>query len=1060
MLCLLMLATDSIAQHIQVSGQVISSNKEPLAGATIVCGTQGATADSSGHFQIDVPSPQAIMVVSFIGYKKKQVDLTVWTSPLIITLEQDGNQLDEVVVSVGYQQVSLERATGSFTLIDNKLLNRSVSRDIISRLADVTPGLVFNRSGGLKTGAQTAISIRGQSTLLAREDPLIVLDNFPYEGDVSNINPNDIESITVLKDAAAASIWGAKSSNGVIVITTKTGKLNQPLSITFNSNVTVGQKPDQFYVPKMSTSDYIDLELALFAKGYYRAIENDVNKTALTPVVELLIAQRDGKISENELTRQIQDFRGRDVRRDFDKYFNQPSVSQQYAFSLRGGSGKQSYFLSAGYDKSISSSVGNGTDRASLNANNTYTLLKDKLELTTGLFFVSASSRQNAISLASMAIAPGKSLYPYASLADSQGNPVAVPHNYRSGFIESAAQQGLSDWNYYPLQEIHSHDDLTRNTDYRVNAGLKYHLLPSLDAQILYQYTASTVNRNNHQPLGNWNTRDMVNRFTSVNADGSLKRAVPAAGILDVNHADSKSHFSRLQLNYSRDLGSSDNVTALIGAEIRGTNKRGITARYYGYDDELATSQQVDYISYFTSYVNPNSRYNRIPSGNSVWGLTDRYLSYYMNTSYTLSGKYVGTASARLDRSNLFGVKTNQKGVPLYSAGLAWKIHKESFYHSKALPYLNIRATFGYNGNIDKSLSAFTTAVFAETNLSTGLPYLWIKNPPNPQLRWERSRMLNWAIDFKTRQNRLSGSVEYYLKKGTDLIGSSPLAPQTGVSSFTGNTADSKGKGIDISLSSINTNGKVKWQTDFFLSHAQDQVTRYLLKSTSIVGDYMISGALMPTEGKPLYSLYSYRWAGLDPQTGDPLGYLNGEASKDYQAIKAATGLDDLVFNGTLRPKVFGSFRNTVSYKGFSLSANISYRLGYSVRTSSINYAGVLTGNGGHGDYGARWQKPGDETSTHVPSAPAAVNYLRDEFYSLSQVLVQKADHIRFQDINLSYDLSGSKQAKRPFQNMQLYLYLSNLGILWKKSKQDIDPDYANAAPAAKMISAGLRIDF
>jgi TonB-linked SusC/RagA family outer membrane protein len=1047
--------------QILIEGRILAAeSKTPLAGASIIhkASLQGVSADSSGHFRIRVPATDPEIIVSFIGYSKKQVAVkgSGWIS---VELQADPSQLGEVVISSGYQHISKERATGSFAHVGSELLSKRVSTDIISRLADNVAGLIFNRSGMLRTGAQSAISIRGNNTIFGREDPLVVLDNFPYTGDINLINPNDVESITVLKDAAAASIWGAQSSNGVIVITTKKGKFNQPVQISLNANVTVSQKPDPFYLPAMSTADYIDMERTLFERGYYQAFEDSEDKTALTPVVELLIAQRDGKISQAQLQSQIEGLKNQDLRSDVGKYLYQNQLNQQYALSARGGSVSHKYFISAGYDRNLAAAVGNSSNRATVNASNTLSLLRQKLDITTAIYYASSKNELNALSMQHLNMANGKPLPPYLRLVDRNANPAFIPHSYRGTFVDQAMQAGLLDWRYNPLQEIRVGDHKASLADYRLNLNATYAVRPALSVQLLYQYNRIDNQQRNRKSIDSWYTRDLINRFTSVDQDGTLQRAVPVGDVLDLQQLATASHSLRAQLNYQQDWGKYGNLSALTGAEIRSLNTNGYARGYYGYDNEMATSVAVDYQSYFPSYVNAASTLNQILDYDGVTALTDRYISYYANAAYTYEGIYTLSASARLDQSNLFGVKANQKGVPLYSAGLSWKLSSERFYKLRWLPYLNLRATFGYNGNIDKTLSAYTTAMFSPAAAPYGLPYARVLNPPNPQLRWERTQMINLGMDLKTKNNRLSASIEYYFKRGIDLIGEAPFAPQTGITTFKGNTASTKGQGLDVTITSENLRGTLGWQTTLLASYAADHVSRYLVKPVSTAA-YLSADIMVPTEGRPLYSMYSYRWAGLDGTSGDPQGYLNGEISKDYSALRTSSSTQELVYHGSLRPLLFGALRNTFSFRGWSLSANISYRLGYFVRTPSVSYGSVLQGNGGHGDFYRRWQNPGDERTTHVPSMPSVSSSARDEFYAHSAVLVHRGDHARLQDINLSYTLSKSQAHWMPFQTVQLYLFANNVAMLYQRVKSNLDPDYLSSSPPSKSLAAGLKIDF
>jgi hypothetical protein len=443
--------------------------------------------------------------------------------------------------------------------------------------------------------------------------------------------------------------------------------------------------------------------------------------------------------------------------------------------------------------------------------------------------------------------------------------------------------------------------------------------------------------------------------------------------------------------------------------------------------------------------------------------LTDRFLSYFGNAAYTYDGRFTATISGRLDRSNLFGVASNQKGVPLGSVGLRWDIQKEKFFHSKLLPRLALRMSFGYNGNVDKSLSAYTTALSIANSLITALPYARIINPPNPSLKWERTKILNWGLDFETKSNRMSGSFDFYLKNGLDLIGDAPLPPSVGTDVFRGNTSNTKGHGFDLDLHSRNLKGKLKWSTDYLLSYATDKVSSY--SEESPINNYLLYGSgtgnqnfIYPMVGKPLFAIYSYKWGGLDPQTGAPRGFdAEGNLTEDYAAIINGTTGDNLVYHGSARPLYYGALRNTFNYKQWSLSANIVYRLKYSIRKPSVNYSKLLSGEITHGDYEQRWQKAGDEAFTSVPSLPATANLQRDQFYLFSSALVERGDHIRFQDIHLNYQLKTKPNST--IKAASVFLYLSNLGILWKAGESVYDPDYFYYKPAFQS-ALGLKLNF
>jgi TonB-linked SusC/RagA family outer membrane protein len=1050
-------------------GRVRDAGGLPVAGATVVLNATGfgSVSDGQGRFGFTAPPGSYILRVSFVGYKPFErvvrvpgvvgngaVDKgRVGADSILVVLERMWTALSEVTVSTGYQELPKERATGSFVQVDRALLERGVSADITERLRDVVPGLSFNTVG-------TGLSIRGQSTLFSGADPLIVVDGFPYNQPVGNLNPNDVESVTVLKDAAAASIWGAKAGNGVIVITTKRGAFNKAPVLTLNANVTVGERPDLFSVPGMSSSDYIDIERRLFGQGFFKPVESSDAHLPLSPVVELLIAQRDGKISAAEADRQIAALRSLDVRKDISRYLYRPAVRQQYALSLEGGSAVHRYFFSAGYDKNLDNLAGNGFDRLTLDAANTWKL-GSRLEFSLGMNLVQTGTDRN--NPGKLTWNRGNTVYPYAALADGSGNALAYNRDLRAGFTGTAAAAGLLDWAYRPLEELRGSDNGVTVTDARVNTGLKYKLdgwLRGLNVQLLYQYDRGMTSGRNERGLGTFFTRNLINHYTQAGAGGLLSRPVPLGGIVDLSSGASVNHDIRGQLNYDRVFSEKHALTAIAGYEVQTLHLTGDQNRLYGFDAEHATSRPVDGLGNYFYYDNLLSS-GTVPLGQSESDATDHYRSYYANAAYTYDGRYTLSGSVRLDESNLFGVRTNQKGVPLYSAGLGWELSKEGFYGLSWLPYLKLRATYGYNGNVNKNLSAYTTASYNSGNDSpTALPYAYITNPPNPELRWERIRNINLGLDFRALNGRLSGTFEYFWKQGLDLIGQTAYAPSSGIDVFTGNTAGTRGHGLDLSLESRNLAGAFAWLTNFYVSAVTDKVTAYSRESPA--SQYLAAGnqGSYPLQGRPLFALYSLPWAGLDPQTGAPRGYLNGVPSTDYNAILTAAVPGSLVYNGPSRPAVFGALRNTFSYRGWSLSANISYKLGYYFRRSSVRYGNDEGLTQQSGDYALRWQKPGDELLTNVPSVPLAPSLQRDDLYTYSSALVEKGDHVRLQDVRLAYTLGKGVLPFMGAGRLQVYVYAANLGILWRANKAGLDPDYPVTYGLPRTIAGGIRLSY
>jgi TonB-linked SusC/RagA family outer membrane protein len=1040
---------NGIAQNRQtISGTVRSADNKPLSGATIKIASSTGSVQTfeNGSFQISTAKTSGILSVTYIGYNTAEIQFnTNNNKPLIIILEPNTNNLQGVTVSTGFQTLPKERATGSFSVVNNELFNRSVSTDVISRLNGVTNGLVFDRTSGNNLG----ISIRGKSTIWANTQPLVILDNFPYEGDINNINPNDVENVTVLKDAAAASIWGTRAGNGVIVITTKKGRFNQPVKVSLNSNVTVVDRPDLYYERNISPSDFIEVEKFLFDKGRYNTYIND-GMTALTPAVEVLLKARSGLISGTEKEQQLNALAQHDLRDDMSKYFYRNNVKQQYALNITGGSENQQYYVSGGWDKNLSELVGNGYNRVSLNANHTYSLLNNRLEVNTGIIYTRVKNENNSVT----PTFGNGSMYPYAALADDNGNPLPIAKR-REGFLFTKANPALLNWDYRPLEELSLSDNTRKGTDYQFSLGVKYKVIPSLNVEVKYRYGNGNTTNRDHDSQQTYYSRDLINSFTQINTStGVVTRPIPLGNILSIVNGTYTAQNLRGQINYNYQWNDKHQVTVISGAEIGETLTTSANHQLYGYDPKRETSLPVDFADNYPNYLTGSS--SKIASGLSMSKLTNRTLSFFGNGAYTFLGRYTLSASARSDGSNLFGVRTNQRWAPLWSIGSGWDISKESFYHFSHIPKLKIRSTYGYNGNINKSITAFLTTRAGITNRYSAITAT-ITNPPNPDLTWERIGQLNLGVDFGFRNNILSGSVEYFRKNGKDLIGDALLAPTSGFTAFRGNTAAIKGRGVDVTLNAAILAGAFTWNATALISSAKTWVSDYK-KLPAVNTDY-ISGNV-PKIGRDLNGIYVYKWAGLDPLTGDPRGYLEGELSKDYTKILSGTNLNDLEYVGTANPQYYGSLMHSFSYHGFSLSFNVLYKLGYFFKRESINYSQLSSNSSGigHSDYNLRWQKPGDEKQTNVPSLiyPAISN--RDNFYLRSSAIIERGDHIRLQDVQVSYTMMKKVFPKMPFQSLKLYAYVNNIGILWRENNAGLDPD-ASIYPQSGSLALGLKLD-
>ncbi len=1053
---------------IVVRARVVDSSGVPLKGAAVRVKNSGSGThtDDGGYFTIAVPD-NAKLIISFIGYSPLEVSAKTANSLSNLRMEINQTALSEVTVKVGSSgyQVLDKRHPGSFDVIDNKLLNRRVSTDVLSRIKNLTPGVSFDN-------ARDGLLIRGRNSIFSSVSPLIVVDNFPYDGDLNNINPNDVESITILKDAASAAQWGARAGNGVIVVTTKRGKAPKA-QVSFNSNVTVNIRPDQHALPVIASTDYIELERWLFDKGYYNSDLNNIySKPPITPVVEILNKQKNGLLTAQEANAMIDAYKSIDARDDMEKYFYRTGVNLQNAINVSGSNTNVAYYFSAGWDKNISNVVGADINRVTLRSQNTFRVTS-KLSIDAGVNYTQFNSLQGNHP-GSVNSGAGKSLYPYANLVDDNGNALVLEKDYRSNYTDTAGRGRLLDWKYRPYAEINSVENKSLTRDFIINLGTNYRIFNSLNLELKYQFENSVTTGRSDNKIESYQVRNQINMFYQPNPlPGEPNFPVPVGGILDVNSSEILSHQGRVQLNFNNRWGRHE-LRAFGGWEVKDLKTIGSVSQMFGYNRKGSiVYRNMDFQRLYNVYTwlyTGSLQQQRISTNQSVYERLDRFVSTYANGTYVYDDRYVLTGSLRNDAANLFGVETNQKGVPLWSVGAGWEVTKESFFTVKPISFLKLRATYGYNGNFSRSTSAVTTATYSNNTL--GEIQAIVQNPPNKNLRWEQVRILNLGLDFQLFNNRVNGSVEYYYKRIKDLMGTAPVDPTTGLSlgggpaALYGNLASMKGNGVEVNLSTVNIKGPFEWTSTFLFTFVQNRVSEYLIKPPTNAQTFVSAaqGVTAPIVGRPLFTIYRFAFAGLDPQTGDPLGYLNKQASKDYRNIISRATPDSLIYFGAMQPPYFGAVRNTVRWRNLSVSVNASYRFGYYFQRRSLSYNALFSTWTGHSDYAKRWQKPGDEATTDVPSLvyTSDPNFARREsFYSISSALVEKGDHFRLEDINLTYTVSKSQWKNLPVKDLTFYTYISNLNaIIWRANDKGIDPDLNGSLPNGKSFAIGFNVTF
>jgi len=1050
--------TTAFGQKI-INGKVIADlDQKPLIGATIsINGKLKTTTDKSGVFSVAVNRTDTVFNITYMGFAPCTGLIQNLKDDPIFRLKKNEAVLDEVQVYTGYEVLSKEKTTGSFTKIGADLLEQQVTTNVLDRLETVGNGIMVDRG----TNAGGRITVRGISSIRGPKEPLIVLDNFPYNGDLDNINPNSIESITVLKDAAASSIWGAKAANGVIVITSKKAKMGQSFGVDFSANNSLGNKPNLFALPRISSTDFIDVEMMLYEKGFYNSWINSNNKMLLSPVVErLLYNDQYEQGNRSKANVDIDKLRNRDVRNDYAKYIYKNSLNQQYMLSMSARGDKVSNLLSAGYDRN-KDAVGATFDRLNLRNYISYKPL-EQLELSAEMIYTNKQSESGRPQFADLK-QNALTILPYTALVDESGNPLAMAKTYRQSVTDGLVDKyGLLDWNYYPLAD-YQHSRVTRNVDdILFNAGIDFRPISGLTLSAKYQFEKQRLLTENLNDANSYYARDLVNSFTEIGADNKLNYRIPVGGIIDNGYASITSNNFRGQAAYQNKWKKHE-LTALIGGEVMLRNDKSNSSRLYGFNNDILTFGTVDYKNQYRDLITGIQRF--IPDNAGVAENQRNFLSFFSSMAYNYHSRYFVTLSARRDASNLFGLRTNDQWNPFWSAGLGWKMSDEDWYGLKAFPFLKLRATMGSSGNIDPAMSAVTTIQYRGNSPYTGDPFSIFANYCNPQLRWETTRTLNFGLDFSGLHDRLSGSIDIYKKQGKNLFGISPLDYTTGISSLVRNTASMEGKGLDLQLKAVNLKkGVLKWESILNMSINKDKVTEYYLASQTASSFVSASVPISGITGKPVYSIFAYRWGGLDPENGNPRGYIGDQLSIDYRAlVGSGTKVSDLAYFGSAIPTHFGSLLNSFSIKDFTLNVAISYKMGYYFRKQSINYQNLFSNWLGNEDYAKRWQQPGDELITDVPSLVYPASIQRDAFYGGSEPLIRKGDHIRFQYINLSYVLPDRISRKLNLKSIKTSININNIGIIWRANKDHIDPDayYINpSVPTPRSYTLALKLSF
>ncbi len=1065
-----------------IKGKVTDDQGVPLPGVSVVVeGTNtGVATNIDGEYSLTV-SDKDILVFSFVGMISREIRYA-GQEKLNVVLKSDAENLNEVVIT-GYQKVSVERSTGAVATIKASDVEKKGQSNLLNSLEGMVAGLGISNNPG-EEGSKK-ISIRGTATINGNSSPLVVIDGFVVETDLSSLNPYEIESVNILKDAASASIYGARSANGVIVITTKRGVKGKS-RVNYTNNFTFGQKPDLKYrMNRASSSDLVDAQIIGAGDDphtYQHYLDNNpawasyyVNSRNL--VYETLAQLNEGSISQEQADAKLLALRSKDNLSQLEDIFTQESFESQHNLSVSGGSDKNNYRVSLNYTSNKGSWVGDKSERIAFDVMNNLKL-NDKIRVDIG---------GNISMYDSKSIPYDKNILlnqvsSYEMFKDENGNPLPVRiGRVGSGGTNSAGlfggkdlleiqrliDMGLLDENYYPVKELNNYSNKTKDFFARIQARLYVDLLKGVKGTFGFQYERGASKETYYASADSYEMKQIINNASPKDYAGDQSTLnIPLGARITESRGDRHSYTMRGQLDFDKTFGE-HNFRALTGSEIRHIFSSSSTIDKFGFDEKTLLFHQVDAKSLSENIEDVNHPNGYIGGGISMADdfneKTDRFFSLYGNFSYDYKRKYILSGSMRIDQSNLFGTDPEFRYKPFWSVGGKWRIHEESFFDSKLVDALSLRFSYGINGNIANDYGPFNIAQSLLSYRAGMVNSLYISSPSIEDLRWERTATSNVGLDVSIHNRKIKLGIDYYLKDTKDILASGKADPTQGFAYLMKNDANIKNKGIEISLNTTNLQtNNFKWSTSLAFRYNKNKVGKVLNTE-----DYVawIASSLQNIEGSPSNSYFLYEWAGLDDKGQVLVNNANGET------VTVASGIftpgetlrkEDLVYAGTADPKYTGALTNNLSYGNFGLSFMFVFSGGHVLLNDTYNgdYIGPQPSKV-HADVSKAWKKAGDEAITDVPKINSYTYAPSISKYSTKNII--DGDYFKLRELILTYNLPKHVLQKLFLQSAVLSFRANNLFYV-AKNKEGIDPEAHGIGtryfPTKPSYSVGVNINF
>ena len=1085
--------TSAFAASRQVQGVVISSEDNmPLIGASVYIKAEdlskdgnsptitGVITDIDGKFNISVPEGVTRLFCSYVGHEVQELKLVPGKNQYEITLFPSAQMLDAVVVT-GYQTVErrkLTAAVGKLNISDETI---GAVKSIDQALAGQIAGLSVTSTSGAP-GAPAKIRIRGTSSLNGTQDPLWVLDGIPLEGtdvpqsnvlnDVSNIqqssiaglNPADIENITVLKDAAATAIYGARAANGVIVITTKKGKVGKPV-INFSSKFT--------YMPTLSTNrlnmlnsqEKVDLELELLRSNFAYGD----NKGGVSKIISgygLIDAYKKGGWGALTPEAQTDISRLRNTETDWGDILFRDAFNQEYSLSLSGGNERVTYYTSIGYYQENGNVKGVGLDRLNIVAKTSYKVNR-MLKFGVSLF---VNRRNNKTYLTDTYGLVNPVYY------SRKANPYYQPFDANGNYVYDFDVQNNSDtdvgFNIFEERKNTSNEETINALSSIFDAELRFNDKLKFTTQLGLQLDKASKEQIADKESFSMRIIRKNSKYWD-SASQSNKYFIPDGGVHKAYENTNSQITWKAMGEYRDSFNDIHELEVMVGTELRKTWYETLFSAGYGFDRQTLTTKPV---------VFPDEdRARQFPLHQKTYK-ENAYVSFFSTASYSLMNRYTFGGSIRFDGSDLFGVDKKYRYLPLYSVSGLWRLSNEPFMQGtrKWMDNLAFRVSYGIQGNIDKNTSPFLLGKYIVDNILPGGSehMIDINSAPNKKLRWEKTQSVNVGLDFSVLNQAINLSVDYYYRKGTDLIGKQMLPLETGFVSTNINWASMVNKGVEVSLSTRNVATKnFSWYTNLNFAYNNNKVLREAIPEAQTIPG---------REGYPVDAIFAIKTAGLDEE-GYPLFYdKEGKkvTLKELYRLQDPFGLGFTVnsdvtpaeersfysYIGSQDTPYTGGLINTFSYKNWELTANLSFNLGGYVRTTpSYNFINFDRGQNVNSDILDRWTP--ENTDGRLPalitSEKRADEYYwydqKSEIYKNLDIWVKKLNYFRLQNLRLGYRLPEKMTKSLGMGSASVAIEGRNLLVFGSSYKNFLDPESMYnpyAPPIPKSITFSLNLNF